>query len=555
MRPFIILLGIVCFVNTTYIAGQTPAFPGAEGFGANATGGRGGQVIYVTNLNCNGPGSLNEALAVPGAKYILFKVSGVIQCAAQVLYGDVTLAGQTSPGGIIVRGLVVDEIYEPEGTGNNIIVRHLRSRPQNPDTYPGTGWILDDGLRLDGAQDIIVDHCSFANALDEATQISNSQNISIQYCQLAETIGYHYIYGGMLINYSEPDHPQQNISIHHNVWNRIGGRFPEISCESPYCNAYPLNIELSNNLLWDINTTLWYGANIDPSGEDYSFFVHLNFINNYAVGRATYTEAMAASSLLNYPQNQLFSSDNRLNLYPSYADYDLFYCCNDFNLYNPNTDLGIATILSTPHSFPAITYQATNNLQAHLSQRVGAFPRDSMDRRLLASVQNNTINPSPLSDLEFVTTSDAFLLDADTPQAPQDTDNDGMPNYWETAHSLNNSLQDHNNTNLSVSITGIPGYTNLECYLNCLADALVNGGSSPECGIQLANCTFAPNITGTALACNNQLQTYSVEAIAGSTYVWTVTGGTILNGQGTHQIVVQWSNETLGTVNILQTTP
>ncbi len=278
MRPFIILLGIVCFVNTTYIAGQTPAFPGAEGFGANATGGRGGQVIYVTNLNCNGPGSLNEALAVPGAKYILFKVSGVIQCAAQVLYGDVTLAGQTSPGGIIVRGLVVDEIYEPEGTGNNIIVRHLRSRPQNPDTYPGTGWILDDGLRLDGAQDIIVDHCSFANALDEATQISNSQNISIQYCQLAETIGYHYIYGGMLINYSEPDHPQQNISIHHNVWNRIGGRFPEISCESPYCNAYPLNIELSNNLLWDINTTLWYGANIDPSGEDYSFFVHLIFI-------------------------------------------------------------------------------------------------------------------------------------------------------------------------------------------------------------------------------------------------------------------------------------
>src|SRR5688572_33402879 len=87
-------------------ASALPAFPGAEGFGAVATGGRGGQVIYVTTLANDGPGSLAEALATPGPRTILFKVSGVIHTAAEIIYSDVTIAGQTSPGGITVRGIV-----------------------------------------------------------------------------------------------------------------------------------------------------------------------------------------------------------------------------------------------------------------------------------------------------------------------------------------------------------------------------------------------------------------------------------------------------------------
>ena len=102
----IFLLQISCYSQTI------PSFPGAEGFGANATGGRNGSVYYVTNLNCSGAGSLQNGLNQLGAKYILFKVSGIIPCAAEVFKGDVTIAGQTSPGGIIVRGIIFDEIYE-----------------------------------------------------------------------------------------------------------------------------------------------------------------------------------------------------------------------------------------------------------------------------------------------------------------------------------------------------------------------------------------------------------------------------------------------------------
>ena len=245
-KAILLLFGFICFLNGK--AQTIPSFPGAEGFGAGTLGGRGGQVIYVTNLNPSGPGSLAEALATPGSRYILFKVSGLINAAAEVIYGDFTLAGQTSPKGITVRGFVIDEIYDTVGTGNNMIIRHIRSRPNTDSTITGQGYVLEDAFRFDGASNTIVDHCSFANAVDECVQMSNSTHITLQNCSLAETLGEHYYLGGLLMNYSTVEHPQDSISIHHNVWNRLGGRMPEFSCESyPYGGKRKLNIELSNN--------------------------------------------------------------------------------------------------------------------------------------------------------------------------------------------------------------------------------------------------------------------------------------------------------------------
>ncbi|MBJ7400611.1 Ig-like domain-containing protein, partial [Mycolicibacterium sp.] len=109
------------------------AFPGAEGFGAYATGGRDGSVIYVTNLNADGPGSLQWAIDQPGARYILFKVSGLINTQIHLTNGDVTIAGQTSPGGITIRGLVTDEspyqdqdVHAPADFAENWILQHIR---------------------------------------------------------------------------------------------------------------------------------------------------------------------------------------------------------------------------------------------------------------------------------------------------------------------------------------------------------------------------------------------------------------------------------------------
>ncbi|MBK8562136.1 MAG: T9SS type A sorting domain-containing protein [Saprospiraceae bacterium] len=472
-------LFIFCFAN-----GQIPAFPGAEGFGTTTTtGGRGGTVYYVTNLNCSGPGSLNYGLSQSGARYILFKVSGIIDCAAEIEWGNCYIAGQTSPGGITVRGILLDDYYEPSGLAQNVIIRHLNSRPSTEDVRPGTGWVMDDALRLDGASNVVVDHCSFANAIDECIQLSRSSNITISNCQLAETLGGHFYLGGMLMNYSTTAHPKDNVSIHHNIWNRIGGRMPEISCEpsaeSPGdndCLAHPFRFEFSNNLLWDMPIQVYY----EPVDD---FLIEPNFIGNRCVARASYGGAMFHHPMLDHSGNELFADGNTMNLYPSYSDYELFYCCNDFNLYNPNPDNGVATLRSSRFGYPGISYTPTGNLEGYIFENVGAFNahssmgRDSMNRRLMKFINNNSIDPQPVDGEDYY--HDAFLLDFTTPPAaPTDTDNDGMPNAWENlyaAYGLDPNVADHNGTQLSVPLTGVAGYTNLECYLNLLAEGLVSG--------------------------------------------------------------------------------
>lgn len=470
MQKLLLSIAFIVGVLWQSLAQTIPSFPGAEGFGAVATGGRGGSVYYVTNLNCSGPGSLQNGLNQTGAKYILFKVSGVIPCAAEVFKGDVTIAGQTSPGGIIVRGIILDEIYEQNTHSRNVIIRHLRSRPKPTQTLPSQGYVLDDGLRLDGASNVIVDHCSFANAIDESVQISHSRNITIQNCMLSETLGEHFHLGGMLVNYSRADHPQDNISIHHNVWNRIGGRFPELSCESPFCSSAPLNIEITSNLFWDQQIQTWYNACTSGGSDCTNFRLNLNFTNNYSVVRSTYNGPLASADFLSNASNRLFVSGNRLNRYAQYSDYQLFYCCNDFNTNAPNTSLGTAQRLTTRHSFPLITLTTATDLPTYAAKNVGAFPRDPMDRRLLAPIASNTIASQAINGTDYF--NDAFLLDT-APPPPVDADNDGMPNDWETANGLNPNVQDHNGTQLSKKFTGVEGYTNLECYLNELSDKLV----------------------------------------------------------------------------------
>lgn len=469
MKPIIQTVLLICISFKLY--SQTiPAFPGAEGFGATTTGGRGGQVIYVTNLNCSGAGSLAEALRVVGKKYILFKVSGVIPCAAEVFQGDVYIAGQTSPSGIIVRGIVLDEIYETNTNSRNVIIRHLRSRPKLGTNLPNQGYVLDDALRLDGASNVIVDHCSFANAIDESVQISNSHNITVQNCQLAETLGDHYALGGMLMNYSEEGHQQDNISIHHNVWNRIGGRMPEFSCESPFCHNRTLNFEVSNNLFWDQQIQTWYNPCTSGGDGCRDFHLNLNYVGNRTVARNSYTGPMASADLLNNASNRLFVNGNTMSQYPSLTDYQLFYCCNDFNTNAPNTELGVANRLGVRNNFPLISYTQSGQLVTYALDNVGAFPRDPMDRRLMAPLKNNSIDTNPINGTDYY--NDAFLTDP-AQSVPLDSDNDGMPNDWETANGLNPNLQDHNGTQLSKKFAGIEGYTNLECYLNELSDKIV----------------------------------------------------------------------------------
>jgi hypothetical protein len=183
--------------------------------------------------------------------------------------------------------------------------------------------------------------------------------------------------------------------------------------------------------------------------------------------------------LLHFPQNRLHFSGNKLNLYNQLEDYDLFYCCNDFQTSFPNTDLGVAALQSERPPFPPVSYTMTGNVQSYMASHVGAFPRDDMDKRLTRYLTENVIISLPVDQ---AAAEDAFILN--TPGTfPTDSDLDGMPDYWEISHNLNPAVQDHNGTEWSVNITGTAGYTNLECYLNCLSDAMVYGYTSNACGI------------------------------------------------------------------------
>ena len=447
------------------------AFPGAEGFGANATGGRGGSVVYVTNLNADGAGSLQWAIDQPGARYILFKVSGLIDTQIHLTNGNVTIAGQTSPGGITIRGFVTDEspyqdqaVQAPADFAENWILQHIRIRP-------GATGPADDGLRLRYTRNAIVDHVSIGNAIDEAIEISYSNNITVQNTILAETVGSHSFYGGILMNYSNPAHGfgLDNVSLHHNVFNRIEGRLPEGSRESAAAANSFMNLELSNNLYWDPRFFVALGVDTAVAGGQ-PIYWKLNAVNNLFHTANSFQYGMFDDQILNVARNELFVSGNRMNLYPSRSDYQLFYCCNDYPAEtSPDATSRRAQARITRHPFPTITYTPTDQLRTYLLNNAGAWPRDPMDTRLMSFVASNTIsgaapNTNPAGDA----LRPAFTGPA--PAAPTDTDSDGMPDAWEITKGTNPSVDNTNARTLSAV-----GYTDLEVYLNELSTSRIIG--------------------------------------------------------------------------------
>jgi hypothetical protein len=441
------------------------AFPGAEGFGAAATGGRGGRVIFVTNLSAAGPGSLLDAVQQSGPRYVLFKVSGVIQGEIHVRAGDLTIAGQTSPGGVTVRGFHTTEQpfcdhHCPASTRNvdNLVVRFIRSRPAG---------MSDDGMRLRYVRNAIVDHVSLGNANDEAMEISYSNTISIQNVLLAETVGEHYIYGGMLLNYSNPSagYELDRLTIHHNIWNRIGGRMPEFSRESAAAADSTMQAELANNFWWDPRTYVDFNNTI-TSGVESGPVIHyaINIVGNFGWARAGY--GFGLFSLRDRQgQSPAFFRDNLMNLYSNRRDWQLNYCCNDLPSSPPATSMP-SWVRNSRFDYPAVTYTPAADLRAYVGANAGCFPRDPMDTRLMNAVRDG----QPLSaSIDRNPANDALQVVANPAVVPSDRDGDGMSDEFECRNGLNPVVQDHNGSDLAMRLVGVAGYTNLEVYLHELA--------------------------------------------------------------------------------------
>ena len=464
-------------------AGTVQAFPGAQGFGAQASGGRGGRVIAVTNLNPAGPGSLQAALDEEGPRTVVFTVSGLIDAAIHLTRGDVTIAGQTSPGGISIRQFHTTE--EPfcdqniscitgSRRADNWILRHVRIRPDGRQ---------DDGLRMRYTRRAIVDQVSIGGATDEAVEISFANDITIQNSIIAETVGEHADRGGVLINYSNPaqGYALTRLALHHNVFNRILGRYPEFSRESAAAAGSVMDVELSNNLYWDMgyfidvnNTT------ISASDAGQPIYYRMNMAANQAIVRSAsqpepfrYGLIHMATPVGAQPRTATWFAGNRLNLYPDRSDYALMYCCNDYPDENPPAALPSFSVVQR-HDFPFIGYDSAENLAPLAVLRAGAFPRDPMDQRLMGAVDNGQIALQPR---HINPAGDGSALPFSTPPTPPpDTDGDGMPDAWETARGLNPLQQDQNGTQMSMAIIGVPGYTHLEVYLHELSEQRIREG-------------------------------------------------------------------------------
>jgi len=454
--------------------GGVTAFPNAEGFGASASGGRGGRVVFVTNTRATGLGSLQWALDQPSPKYVLFRTSGVINSRIHLRRGDVTIAGQTSPGGITVRGFVTDEtpfqdqdVRAPTQHAENWILRHIRIRP-------GANGPSDDGLRLRYTRRAIVDHVSVGNATDEAVEISYANGITIQNCILAETIGSHAFYGGMLMNYSNPGHgfALDRISVHHNAFVRLQGRLPEVSRESLAAAGSTMRLEISCNLYWDPSFFIALGADTnivrDNNDSPYPLHFRLNAVNNIFRPRSSFPYGMWDDAILRIPasaeRNYLYVRGNRLATDPVRRDYALFHCCDDFRTATTENSSRLATAKDRRHAFPSIIYTPVKQLRGRLARTAGAFPRDPMDQRLMQAVRRNQI-AAARSDINPAGDTLETSYRGTPPTPPSDRDNDGMPDSWERSRGLDPSAPDHNGLALSTS-----GYTNLEVYLAELAE-------------------------------------------------------------------------------------
>ena len=375
-----------------------------------------------------------------------------------------------------MRGFVTDEtpfqdqvVQAPGQFAENWILRHVRIRP-------GENGPADDGLRLRYTRRAVVDHVSVGNAVDEAVEISYSNNLSLQNCLFAETVGDHSFYGGMLLNYSNPAHgfALDNLAIHHNLFVRVEGRLPEVSRESEAAAGSVMNLELSCNLYWDPRYFIMLAPDtnvVTNGGVPYPLHYRLNAVNNFFRTGPGFPYGMWDDQILRTASasgNELFVSGNGMSMYPGRGDFELFYCCNDYALEAaPDATSRLATARGARHPFPQITYTPASDLRGVLAARSGAFPRDSMDRRLLAAVREDRIDSAPI-DTNPAGDAQVPAYGGSAPAAPPDSDNDGMPDAWEAARGLNPAVADHNGTGLSSG-----GYTNLEVYLHERAAAIV----------------------------------------------------------------------------------
>jgi autotransporter-associated beta strand protein len=425
---------------------QTAAFPGALGFGANVTGGRGGTVYHVTTLADSGAGSFRDAVSHSG-RIIVFDVGGYIKLNSAVsCSGNLTIAGQTAPGGGI--GFYGGEISF--SSRSNIICRYIRIRPGSL-----TASTTDDALAMANARTMIFDHCSFEfgpwnniDAVSSDWQTTPVTEITFQNCLNADP------------TYDAASPPPQGFGAHTESVSSTMSWFYNIFANSHNRNPLAkINTVFINNV--EFNCSAGYTTHTSTS------FSH-DIVNNYFIS--------GPASGGNFPWYQIDSNQS------IYESGNLLDSNEDGALNGSPTSVywyqGVGTELTSPWSSVTATTPTYSTVAAYrlAISRAGVLPRDQVDDLVIS--QMKTLGNAPTGTGAGTAGPDGGLYSSQTQTglgnngygvinggiAPIDTDNDGMPDYWEKAMGLNFS-------SASDAMTiGADGYANIERYLNWLAD-------------------------------------------------------------------------------------
>ena len=515
---------------------QTPAFPGAEGHGRYVTGGRGGKVIHVTNLNDSGTGSFREAVK-SGNRIIVFDVAGVIALKSDLKIGDnITILGQTAPSpGITLR-------YYTVQPGNNNIIRFLRIRR-------GEEKNINDGADATWQRNktgIIFDHCSFSWSIDEVASFYDNNNFTMQWCTIAESLtnpghskgahGYGGIWGGKLA------------SFHHNFVGHLMNRGPRFNgarygwtgyTSNKEYNTYKWqnavqaeNVDFRNCVMYKAQGTCYGG----PGGGQ------INIVNNYYKAGPSHslkgktlnglkvdistgsvrgnqdritlvTLSTQSNSDKNHPElydmtSRYFINGNTTETTKGSVtqnqdwkgiSYDKgipslngeYYSPDAKNFYGDNVahvTISGKSCVKIKMDNPAPTGEITTHSAAEAFSKVLAYGgaslyRDEIDARYMEEAKTGTalykgsITLSPgiidkVSDVKGYT--EANFGTASRP-ADFDTDKDGIPDAWEIANGLDpNDASDA----LTYSLDSKEYYTNLEVYANSLVEDIMKQGNA-----------------------------------------------------------------------------
>jgi hypothetical protein len=449
-RNYFLFLLISLFLAANSYSQQL-AFPTAEGYGKNTTGGRGGKLYIVSNLNDAGAGSFREAVEASGKRTVVFAVSGLILLQSQLTIknGDISILGQSAPGDGICIGN-----YTVQLSASNVIIRYMRFRPGSlQNTEYDASWGRNN-------KNIIFDHCSFSWGNDEQASFYDNENFTMQYCIISESFyssshpkgnhGYGGIWGGW------------GATFHHNLIANHTSRMPRFCGARYHLDTYQKEIvDFRNNVIFN------WGFNNAYGGEAGNH----NMVNNYfKPGPATSTGSVKYR-IINPSDTK--ADGNPISKWYISGNYMAGNTAVTADNWNGGVQQSDATItaselkLNSPLPSAGISTQTAQDAYTTVLASAGAnLKRDAVDLRAINGTSTGVTNYGGIYG------ANKGIIDNEgqvggfptysTYNQITDTDKDGMDDAWEKTHGMLVGTKD------DAGDIDSDGYTNLEEYLSCL---------------------------------------------------------------------------------------